>query len=72
MNRFLLVCSQVVCLVVGLTLNNVTLVHYSGYKVIVPIAVAAFLGVIGMTFLTWRRQSKPGKIFSIVVVLACI
>lgn len=72
MNKSLGFSGQAVLILVGVALNNVTLTDYSGYKVIVPIAVVALLSAIGLTLLTWYRQSKALRAFSIVVVLVAV
>lgn len=72
MRKFLVVSGQVLLVLIGFALNNVTLVDYSEYRVIVPIAVVAFLGAIGITLVTWHQQPKSLRVFSILVVFVSI
>ena len=67
----LFVCGESVLTLIGFILNNITLVDYSGYRVIVPIAVLAFLGAMSLALLTWRYQSKPLKTLSILILIIC-
>ena len=68
---WLFVCGGSVLTLIGFILNNITLVDYSGYRVIVPIAVLAFLGAISLVLLTWRYQSKPLKTLSVLILIIC-
>ena len=67
-----MVAGQVLFVLCGFALNNATLADSSGYRIIVPIAVVAFLGAIGVALLSWQRQPNPFKALSICVVLASV